>query len=136
MRMHVSNETTESARFRSRSQRERGLLMAIESVNERTFQETVTQEDKAVLVDFWAPWCRPCTLLAPVLEQVSRRHEGRLKVVKVNIDENPALAVAFGIRTIPTMMVFRGGEREGVISGAMPVAQLEYELRRLVPDLV
>ncbi|WP_301178367.1 thioredoxin [Stenotrophomonas maltophilia] len=104
-------------------------------MNERTFEEAVTQEDKAVLVDFWAPWCRPCTLLAPVLEQVSRRHEGRLRIVKVNIDENPALAVEFGIRTIPTMIVFRGGERAGVISGAMPAAQLEHELRRLVPDL-
>ncbi|WP_080393014.1 thioredoxin [Stenotrophomonas beteli] len=109
--------------------------MAIESVSEATFEEAVTREKKTVLVDFWAPWCRPCTLLAPVLEQVSCRHEGRLKVVKVNIDENQALAVAFGIRTIPTMVVFRGGERAGVISGAMPAAQLEYELRKLVPDL-
>ncbi len=81
-----------------------------------------------VIVDLWAPWCGPCRFVGPILEQLSREHAGRLKVVKVNVDENPALSQRFDARSIPTMLVVKDGQVVDRIVGAMPKPQLEARL--------
>lgn len=80
------------------------------SVNESNFQEEVLNSDIPVLVDFWALWCGPCRLIAPIVEEIAVELEGKAKVVKINTDENPNLAMKYGIRAIPTIMVFKNGK--------------------------
>jgi len=79
------------------------------SVNGSNFEQEVLNSDVPVLVDFWAPWCGPCRLIAPIVEKLAVELEGKAKVVKVNTDENPNLAMKYGIRAIPTIMVFKNG---------------------------
>jgi thioredoxin 1 len=81
-----------------------------------TFESAVLKSDKPVLVDFWAPWCGPCRALAPILEEVGKAYDGRVNVVKVNVDESPKTAANYGVRSIPTLIFFRGGkDRETLI---------------------
>jgi thioredoxin 2 len=100
------------------------------TVTERTFAAEVEQAPGAVLVDFWAPWCGPCRIVAPMLEQLARERAGRLKIAKVNVDENPALQARFGVQAIPTMALFRNGKLVDQIRGAVPKATLEQQLAR------
>ena len=93
-----------------------------------TFQAEVLQSDVPVLVDFWAPWCGPCLQVAPVLEELSETYAGKVKIVKVNTDENPAVSQAYGIFSIPTMNVFKGGELVKQIIGARPKPALVTEI--------
>lgn len=89
-------------------------------VNEALFQKEVLQANALVVVDFWAPWCAPCRIIAPILKEISEEYNGRVKVVKVNTDENQALALKYNIRSIPTVMIFRDGESVDEIIGAVP----------------
>ncbi len=102
------------------------------SANEETFAAEAGAS-VAVLVDLWAPWCGPCRFVGPILEQLAREYAGRLKVVKVNVDENPALAQAFDARSIPTLVVIRDGRPVDRIVGAMPKPDL---VARLLPYLL
>jgi len=94
------------------------------SVTDETFEEEVLKADKPVLIDYWAEWCGPCKMIAPVLEQIAEDYAGRLKVAKLNIDENPATPPRYGIRGIPTLMLFKNGSVEATKVGALSKSQL------------
>jgi thioredoxin 1 len=83
-----------------------------------------------MLVDFWAPWCGPCRMVSPIIEQLSREYSGRVAFGKVNIDENQRIAASFGIQSIPTLMIFKGSKAVDIIIGAMPKAQIEMKLKQ------
>jgi thioredoxin 1 len=83
-----------------------------------------------MLVDFWAPWCGPCRMVSPIIEQLSREYSGRVAFGKVNVDENQRIAASFGIQSIPTLMIFKGSKAVDVIIGAMPKAQIEIKLKQ------
>jgi len=90
-----------------------------------TFEADVLKNEKAVLLDFWAEWCGPCKMIAPLLEEVAVSHADKLAVMKLNVDENPNVAQKFGIRSIPTLILFKNGEVQAQKMGAMPKSQLE-----------
>jgi len=100
----------------------------IQHVTDADFQAEVLESELPVLVDFWAPWCGPCRVVAPVLEEIAGEREAELRIVKVNIDENQQIAMDFQILAIPTMVLFRNGAEAKRIQGAMPKKRLEAEL--------
>jgi thioredoxin 1 len=94
------------------------------SVTDNTFEQDVLKSSSPVLVDYWAEWCGPCKMIAPVLEEIAREYGGRLKIAKLNIDENPATPPKYGIRGIPTLMLFKNGGVEATKVGAVSKSQL------------
>ena len=94
-------------------------------VSDASFQADVLDSKKPVLVDFWAEWCGPCRMIAPALEEISKSLNGKVKIVKLNVDENPNTAAKFGIMSIPTLMLFKDGQLESRQVGAAPKAKLE-----------
>ena len=103
-------------------------MSAAKTVTDESFCRDVLQADRPVLVDFWADWCGPCHMVAPVLEQIADEHSHRIGLVKVNVDENRELAMDFQVSSLPTIAVFVGGELEKRIVGAHPKASLLREL--------
>jgi thioredoxin 1 len=93
--------------------------------SDSAFDADVLQNGKAVLLDFWAEWCGPCKMIAPLLDEVADKYEDKLDVVKLNVDENPNTAQKFGIRSIPTLILFKDGAVQAQMMGAMPKSQLE-----------
>jgi thioredoxin 1 len=111
-----------------------GLIMsdAVTSVTNDTFGEVVEKSESLVMVDFWATWCGPCKIVAPVVEELAKEYEGKVTFVKVNTDENQDLATRFNIRGIPTLMFFKGGDVKDQVVGAVPKAQLKSKIDSLL----
>jgi thioredoxin 1 len=98
--------------------------MTIKHVSDASFEQDVLKSESPVLVDYWAEWCGPCKMIAPILDEVSRDYEGRLQVAKLNVDENQAVPAKFGIRGIPTLMLFKNGAQVATKVGALSKSQL------------
>ena len=93
-------------------------------INDADFETAVVQSDIPVLVDFWAPWCGPCKMIAPILDEIAPEFEGKAKIVKINVDENQLVAGQFGVRSIPTLLLFKNGQLVATQVGALPKNQL------------
>jgi thioredoxin 1 len=102
--------------------------MALKTVTDASFTDDVLLSDKPVLVDYWAVWCGPCRMIAPILEEIDAKHGERIQIAKLNVDENPRTAAEYGIVSIPTLNVFQGGRVVKQIIGAKPKAALLRDL--------
>jgi thioredoxin 1 len=97
----------------------------VEKTTDATFEQDVLKATEPVVVDFWAEWCGPCKMIAPALEEISKSLSGKVKIVKLNVDENPGIAAKYGIMSIPTLMMFKNGELASRQVGAAPKQKLE-----------
>ncbi|MFN8558762.1 MAG: thioredoxin [Dehalococcoidia bacterium] len=99
-----------------------------QDVTDQTFESDVIKSERPVLVDFWAPWCGPCRMVAPIVEELAGEYEGQVDFYKLNTDENPAVSARYGIRSIPTLLVFKNGEPVQQIVGFRPKGDLKKRL--------
>jgi len=104
--------------------------MATKTVTDQSFASDVLGSEAPVLVDFWAEWCGPCRMIAPALEEIAGELGDKVTIAKLNIDENPELAARFGVRSIPTLMIFKGGKVVWSFAGTMPRSKIEAELQK------
>ncbi|NQW17783.1 MAG: thioredoxin [Chloroflexi bacterium] len=102
------------------------------AVTDATFTEEVLNSDQPVLVDFWADWCGPCKMVAPVVEELAADYDGRLKVTKVDVDSSPLTAGTYGIRSIPTLLIFKDGKPVNQVVGAVPKQVLQEKIDQVV----
>jgi thioredoxin 1 len=107
-----------------------GMSTTVADVTDTSFKQDVLDSEVPVLVDFWAPWCGPCRMVAPVVQEIAEHYDGKVKVVKLNTDENPQVASQYGIRSIPTLMIFKGGQRVDMVVGAVPKSTLATTLEK------
>lgn len=105
-------------------------MTSITQVGDSNFEAEVIRSDLPVLIDFWAPWCGPCKSIAPVIEELAREYEGKLKVAKLNVDENPVTPSHFGVRGIPNLLIVKRGQVKEQIVGAVPKARLVQAIER------
>ena len=100
----------------------------VQDVTDQTFESEVIKSDQPVLVDFWAPWCGPCRMVAPIVKELAGEYEGKVQFRKMNTDENPMVAAKFNIRSIPTLLVFKNGQQVGQIVGFRPKAAIKERI--------
>jgi thioredoxin 1 len=98
------------------------------TITDGNFENEVLKSDKPVLIDFWAVWCGPCKTIAPVVEELATEYEGKIKVGKLDVDENPETSIKFGVRGIPTLLIFKNGKVKETIIGAVPKSQIVQKL--------
>ncbi|ERK73131.1 MULTISPECIES: thioredoxin [Leifsonia] len=103
-------------------------MSAARSVTDATFEQDVLNNEKTILVDFWAEWCGPCRAVGPILDQIAAEHSDKIEIVKLNVDENPQTAAKYQITSIPAMKVYQGGEVVKTVIGAKPKPALEADL--------
>lgn len=101
----------------------------VKHVTDDSFEQDVLQASEPVLVDYWAEWCGPCKMIAPVVEELAAQYDGKIKFTKVDVDQNPQTSAKFGIRSIPTLLIFKGGAPVDQVVGAVPKAVLEQRLQ-------
>jgi thioredoxin 1 len=101
-------------------------------LSDEKFDEEVLQSDLPVLVDFWAPWCGPCLAIAPSVEELAKEYSGKIKMGKMNVDENPQIPSTYGIRGIPTLILFKGGKAINQVVGAVPKSQLKVMIDKSI----
>jgi thioredoxin 1 len=104
----------------------------IVELKDSNFDNEVLKSQLPVLVDFWAPWCGPCRVLAPVVEEIASSYKGKLKVAKLNVDENQEIAMKYGIRSIPTLILFKDGKALDQIIGAVPKSEIEKMIKKVI----
>lgn len=95
---------------------------------DNNFEQEVINSDKPVLIDFWAVWCGPCKIIAPIVEELSAEYEGKAKIGKLDVDENQQVSIKYGVRSIPTLLIFKDGKVKDTIIGAVPKAQIVQKL--------
>ncbi len=113
-------------------ERREKMMKRVVELNDDNFDKEVLQSDLPVFVDFWAPWCGPCQMIAPLVESLAEEYEGRCKVGKLNVDQNPRTAMRFGIMSIPTLMVFKDGKVVERIVGAVPKEVMEGIIKKVL----
>lgn len=109
--------------------------MKVQQITDTTFDKEVLESNKLVLVDFWADWCGPCKMVAPVIDEIASEYDDVVKVVKVNTDENPSTAASYGIRSIPTLLIFNDGNIVDTIIGAIPKSTVINRIQECLKEL-
>jgi len=112
--------------------KEKGRMGEVLHVTDADFEKEIIESDTPAMVDFWADWCGPCRIVAPVIEELAEEFKGKIKIAKMNVDQNRKTPAKFGIRSIPTMIFFKNGEVVNVIIGAQPKDILKKELEKLL----
>ena len=103
-----------------------------QALTDSNFSEVVEQAQKPVVVDFWATWCGPCRMISPIIDKMAEKYDGKVDVVKCNVDESTDVPVKYGIRNIPTILFFKGGELVDRVVGAVPQAEIEKRIEALI----
>jgi thioredoxin 1 len=106
--------------------------MTLVTITDDNFEEEVLKSDKPVLIDFWATWCGPCRMIAPIVEEMATEYDGKAKIGKLDVDSNQQTSIKYGVRSIPTLLLFKGGELKETIIGAVPKAHLVDKLQSVL----
>ena len=106
--------------------------MALTTITDDNFQDEVLSSDLPVLIDFWAIWCGPCKMVAPIVEQLSTEYDGKAKIGKLDVDSNQQTSIKYGVRSIPTLLIFKGGDLVETIIGAVPKAKIVEKLESFI----